>query len=163
MQGVIFQVTTVVEEKNQIKNLLQLISDLECQLELSYNKCKKKQEMVIALEHQQVNLTKKLALSEDDNIQKTHLLAEVGVSFELVFVVILIIIIIVFITITITTTTVIVIIIICVITIVLIITIFIKIIIVVHHYHHDHYPHQYADYPHQYSDYPHYLVLCLYS
>lgn len=72
------QVSTVEEEKSRISSLLQLTSDLESQLEAAHGNSKKKQEQVFALENEQMELMKKLTLSQEVLIEKEQSLEEVN-------------------------------------------------------------------------------------
>lgn len=71
------QVTTVEEEKSRISSLLQLTSDLEAQLEQAQASSKKKQMQVFSLENEQMELMKKLTLSQDALVEKDQILEEV--------------------------------------------------------------------------------------
>lgn len=74
---VLMQVTTVEEEKSRISSLLQLTSDLEAQLEQAQASSKKKQMQVFSLENEQMELMKKLTLSQDALVEKDQILEEV--------------------------------------------------------------------------------------
>ncbi|XP_025091253.1 golgin subfamily A member 3-like isoform X3 [Pomacea canaliculata] len=72
------QVTTVEEEKSRISSLLQLTSDLEAQLEQAQASSKKKQMQVFSLENEQMELMKKLTLSQDALVEKDQILEELS-------------------------------------------------------------------------------------
>lgn len=76
------QVTTVEEEKSRISSLLQLTSEMESQLEQAHSNSKKKQEHIFTLENEQMELMKKLTLTQEALVEKEQLLEEVCKLFQ---------------------------------------------------------------------------------
>ncbi|XP_076452821.1 uncharacterized protein LOC143288332 [Babylonia areolata] len=70
------QVTTAEEEKNRLSSLLQLTTDLEGQVEQAQAHSRKRQEQVLALETQRMDLLKRAALLQEGLQEKEHLLEE---------------------------------------------------------------------------------------
>ena len=65
------------EEKSRISNLMQLTAEMESQLEQAHNNSKKKQEHIFMLENEQMELMKKMALTQETLVEKERLLEEV--------------------------------------------------------------------------------------
>ena len=65
------------EEKSRISNLMQLTAEMESQLEQAHNNSKKKQEHIFMLENEQMELMKKMALTQEALVEKERLLEEV--------------------------------------------------------------------------------------
>ena len=65
------------EEKSRISNLMQLTAEMESQLEQAHTNSKKKQEHIFMLENEQMELMKKMALTQEALVEKERLLEEV--------------------------------------------------------------------------------------
>ncbi|KAJ8312435.1 hypothetical protein KUTeg_009808 [Tegillarca granosa] len=63
-------------EKSRIEILMQMSSDLENQLEKAHSDLKKKQTQIITLENDQIELTKKLALSQENIVERDNTIGE---------------------------------------------------------------------------------------
>ncbi|KAK3589140.1 hypothetical protein CHS0354_017107 [Potamilus streckersoni] len=70
------KIQTVEEEKSRIAALMQMTSDMDAQLDRANNDLKKKQSLIFTLENEQMDLMKKLTLSQESLIEKDKTIEE---------------------------------------------------------------------------------------